>query len=164
MPGPPFPATHAAMTVRRLHPPIRHEPDPDHPGWMTWDLKTDDFRFNATLGKLLVRPEGEGRARCRMFPDVAQSNLGDIVHGGAILTFVDMAMFAGGYAAGANLGPSVTLDLSAQFLSGAKLGLPLDCSVEILRESKRLAVMRGLVEQEGEIVASWSGTLRKLSR
>jgi acyl-coenzyme A thioesterase PaaI-like protein len=75
-----------------------------------------------------------------------------------------MAMFAGGYAAGASLGPSVTLDLSAQFLSGAKLGLPLDCSVELLRESKRLAVMRGLVEQEGEIVASWSGTLRKLSR
>jgi acyl-coenzyme A thioesterase PaaI-like protein len=152
------------MTERRLHPLIRHQPDPEHPGWWTWDLTTDDNRFNATLGKLLVRGEGEGKARCRMFPDIAQSNLGDIVHGGAILTFVDMAMFAGGYAAGATLGPSVTLDLSAQFLAGAKLGLPLDCSVEILRESKRLAVMRGLVEQEGVIVASWSGTLRKLSR
>jgi acyl-coenzyme A thioesterase PaaI-like protein len=34
-----------------------------------------------------------------MFPDVRQSNLGNVVHGGAILTFVDMAMFAGGYAA-----------------------------------------------------------------
>ncbi len=131
---------------------------------MTWDLTSDDFRFNAAIGKLLVRGEGERRALCRMFPDVAQSNLGNIVHGGAILTFIDMAMFAGGYAAGACLGPSVTLDLSAQFLSGAKLGLPLDCAVEILRESKRLAVMRGLVEQEGDVVASWSGTLRKLSR
>jgi acyl-coenzyme A thioesterase PaaI-like protein len=148
----------------RLHPLIRHEPDPDHPGWWTWDLPTGDDRFNATLGKLLVRGEGEGRSRCRMFPDVGQSNLGNIVHGGAILTFIDMAMFAGGYAAGATLGPSVTLDLSAQFLSAAKLGLPLDCSVELLRESKRLAVMRGLVEQQGELVASWSGTLRKLSR
>lgn len=131
---------------------------------MTWDLTTGEDRFNATIGKLLVRGEGEGKARCRMFPGPAQSNLGDIVHGGAILTFVDMAMFAGGYAAGASLGPSVTLDLSAQFLSGAKLSLPLDCSVELLRESRRLAVMRGLVEQEGEIIASWSGTLRKLSR
>jgi hypothetical protein len=27
-----------------------------------------------------------------------------------------------------------------------------------------MAVMRGLVEQEGETVAAWSGTLRKLSR
>ena len=152
------------MTERRLHPLIRHEPDPGHPGWWTWDLPSGADRFNATLGKLLVRGEGEGKARCRMFPGVAQSNLGNIVHGGAILTFIDMAMFAGGYSAGATLGPSVTLDLSAQFLSAAKLGLPLDCSVELLRESKRLAVMRGLVEQEGEMVASWSGTLRKLAR
>ncbi len=150
------------MIERRLHPLIRHQPDPDHPGWWTWDLPSDDTRFNATLGKLLVRGEGEGRARCRMFPDVAQSNLGNIVHGGAILTFIDMAMFAGGYAAGGDLGPSVTLDLSAHFLSAAKLAIPLDATVELLRESRRLAVMRGLVEQEGGIVASWSGTLRKL--
>jgi uncharacterized protein (TIGR00369 family) len=145
-----------------LHPLIRHEPDPDHPGWWTWDLP--EARYHATLGKLLVRGEGKGRARCRMFPDVAHSNLGNVVHGGAILTFIDMTMFAGGYAAGAALGPSVTLDLSAQFLSAAELGLPLDATVELLRESKRLAVMRGLVEQEERIVASWSGTLRKIAR
>ena len=147
----------------RLHPLIRHEPDPDHPGWWTWDLAEGE-RYNATIGKLLVRREGEGRARCRMFPDIRHSNLGNIVHGGAILTFIDMAMFAGGFMAGASLGPSVTLDLSAQFLSGARLGVPLDASVEILRESPKLAVMRGLVEQEEEKVASWSGTLRKLNR
>jgi acyl-coenzyme A thioesterase PaaI-like protein len=149
---------------RRLHPRIRHEPDPDHPGWWTWDLSDQQDRYNSTIGKLLVRSEGEGRARCRMFPDIAHSNLGNIVHGGAILTFVDMAMFAGGYMAGAALGPSVTLDLSAHFLAGAKLGVPLDSTVELLRESKRLAVLRGIVEQDGESVASWSGTLRKLNR
>ena len=151
------------MTERPLHPLIRHEPDPDHAGWMTWELQSDDVRFNATLGKLLVRGEGDRKARCRMFPGVAQSNFGNIVHGGAILTFIDMAMFAGGFMAGAALGPSVTLDLSAQFLTGAKLGAPLDCSVELLRESRNMAVMRGLVEQDGVTVAAWSGTLRKLS-
>ncbi|MFN3388294.1 MAG: PaaI family thioesterase [Allosphingosinicella sp.] len=146
-----------------LHPAIRHEPDPDHPGWWTWDLP-GEARYNATLGKLLVRAEGEGRARCRMFPDKAQSNLGEAVHGGAILTFIDMAMFAGGHAAGVDLGPSVTLDLSAQFLSPARLGVPLEASLEVLRESRKMVVMRGLVEQEGEKVAAWSGTLRKLAR
>jgi uncharacterized protein (TIGR00369 family) len=150
------------MPERRLHPLIRHAPDPENPGWWTWDLP-DDRRYNATLGKLLVRGEGEGRARCRMFPDERQANLGDVVHGGAILTFIDMAMFAGGYAAGAAVGPAVTLDLSAQFLAAARLGAPLDCAVEVLRESRNLAVMRGLVEQEGRTVAAWSGTLRKLS-
>ena len=148
---------------RSLHPLIRHEPDPGHPGWWSWELPADD-RFNASIGKLLVRADGDGRAVCRIFPDKRQSNLGDVVHGGAILTFIDMAMFAGGHAAGADLGPSVTLDLSAQFLSPAELGAPLDCAVEILRESKRMAAMRGLVEQDGRKVAAWSGTLRKLSR
>ena len=163
LPAPPFPATHAVMTERRLHPRIRHEPAPEHPGWWTWDLSDQQDRYNRTIGTLLVRSEEAGRARCRMFPGVEHSNLGNIVHGGAILTFIDMAMFAGGYMAGADLGPSVTLDLAAQFLTAAKLGAPLDCSVELLRESRNMAVMRGLVEQEGEIVAAWSGTLRKLS-
>ena len=145
-----------------LHPLIRHEPDPEHPGWWTWDLPPDE-RYNATIGKLLVRGEGRGLARCRMFPDKKQSNLGEVVHGGAILTFIDMAMFAGGHAAGAALGPAVTLDLSAHFLSAARLGVPIDATVELLRESKRLVAMRGLVEQAGGTVASWTGTLRKLS-
>jgi acyl-coenzyme A thioesterase PaaI-like protein len=143
-----------------LHPLIRHEPDPDHPGWWTWDV-TGPERYNTTIGKLLVRGEGPGRARCRMFPDTLQSNLGNVVHGGAILTFVDMALFAGGKLCGIDIAYSVTLDLSAQFLAPAELGRPLDCSVELLRETKRLAFIRGLVEQEEVIVASWSGTLRK---
>ena len=151
------------MTERPLHPLIRHEPDPDHPGWWTWDLPADD-RYNATIGKLLVRGEGERRARCRIFPGKLQSNLGDVAHGGAILTFIDMAMFAGGHAAGCTIGPAVTQDLACQFLSAARLGVPLDCAVEVLRESKRLVSLRGLCEQEGETVASWTGTLRKLSR
>jgi uncharacterized protein (TIGR00369 family) len=146
--------------MHTIHPRIRHEPDPEHPGWWTWEIEEED-RFNATIGKLLVRADGEKRARCRMFPGLRQSNLGNVAHGGAILTFIDMAMFAGGHLAGADIAYSVTLDLSAQFLSPARLGVPLDATVELLRETKRLAFMRGLVVQGEETVASWSGTLRK---
>ncbi len=143
-----------------MHPLIRHQPDPDHPGWLTWDV-TGPERYNSTIGKLLVRAEGPGRGRCRIFPDTLQTNLGNVVHGGAILTFIDMALFAGGTLAGLDISHSVTLDLSAQFLAPGQPGRPLDCSVELLRETKRLAFMRGLVEQEETIVAAWSGTLRK---
>ena len=96
-----------------------------------------------------------------MFLERPHGNLGDVAHGGAILTFIDMALFAGGYAAGADIAYSVTLDLSTQFLSPGRLGAPLDCTVELLRETKRLAFMRGLVLQGEDTVASWSGTLRK---
>ncbi len=157
LPASSFPATHAGMDV---HPLIRHQPDPNHPGWWSWDL-ADETRFNATIGKLLVRADGPGRAVCRMFPERRHSNLAEVVHGGAILTFIDMAMFGGGHVAGAAIAYSVTLDLSAQFLSPGRLGEPLDCSVELLRETGRLAFMRGLVVQGDEKVAAWSGTLRK---
>jgi uncharacterized protein (TIGR00369 family) len=153
------------MTVSKVdvHPLIRHEPDPDHPGWWSWDL-VDETKFNGVIGKLLVRPGEPGRATCRMFPEEHHANLGDMIHGGAILTFIDMALFAGGRLAGANVIRAVTLDLSTRFLSPGRIGVPLDAEVELLRETKRLAFFAGKVVQEGELVAAFSGALRKSSR
>ena len=146
-----------------VHPLIRHAPDPEHPGWWTWDLP-DDKRFHSVIGKLLVREEGPGRAACRMFPEERHSNLGDMVHGGAILTFIDMALFAGGRMAGADVNRAVTLDLSTRFLSPGRIGVPLDAEVELLRETGRLIFLDGRVTQEGELVASFTGALRKAAQ
>jgi acyl-coenzyme A thioesterase PaaI-like protein len=146
-----------------VHPLIRHAPDPDHPGWWTWEVSAQD-RFNGVIGKLLVREDGPGRATCRMFPEERHANLGNMVHGGALLTFIDMALFAGGRLAGANVIRAVTLDLSTRFLSRGRIGVPLDAEVELLRETKRLVFLAGKVFQEGELVASFSGALRKSSQ
>jgi acyl-coenzyme A thioesterase PaaI-like protein len=126
-------------------------------------VKVDD-RFNRVLGKLLVRESGPGRGLCRMFPDRSHSNLGDMIHGGAILTFIDMALFAGGRMAGADVIRAVTLDLSTRFLSPGRIGVPLDAEVELLKETGRLVFLDGRVTQEGELVASFTGALRKASR
>lgn len=143
---------------------IRNEPDPAHEGWWTWDLP-DESRYNASIGKLIVRPEGPGKARCRIWPARAQSNIADVVHGGAIMTFIDMVLFAGGSMAGlGDVTFGVTLDCQVQFIAPARLGMPLDASVELLKETKRLAFLRGLVEQDGATIAAFSGTLRKPSR
>ena len=148
-----------------VHPLIRHEPDPDHPGWWTWEVGTGPpDRFNTTIGKLLVRADGPGRATCRMFPEERHSNLGNMVHGGAILTFIDMAFFAGGRLAGAEVMRAVTLDCSVRFLSPGRIGIPLDAEVELLRETKRLVFFAGKVVQDGELVASFNGALRKMAR
>jgi uncharacterized protein (TIGR00369 family) len=143
-----------------IHPLVRHELAPDHPGWWTWDLP-DDERFHQVIGRLLVRADGPGRAICRMFPEERHANLGGIVHGGAILTFVDMALFAGGTLAGASVARAVTLDCNARFLSPGRIGVPLDAEVELLRDTKRLVFLQGRVVQEGELVAVFSGTLHK---
>jgi uncharacterized protein (TIGR00369 family) len=143
-----------------MHPAIRHEPDPAYPGWWTWDIAAED-RFNTVIGKLLVRAEGPGKARCRMFPQARHANLGDVVHGGALMTFIDMALFAGGTLAGGDVAFAVTLDCSTQFLAPAQIGIPLEAEVELLRETGRLAFLRGRLLQEDELVAAFSGTLRK---
>ncbi|TFI58855.1 PaaI family thioesterase [Sphingomonas parva] len=144
----------------RIHPQIRHAPDPDHPGWSTWDLPGDG-RFASTVGKLLVRAEAPARARVRMFPGEAHTNLSGAMHGGAVMTFIDMAFFAGGALAGADVAFAVTLDCETRFLAPGKPGTPLDAEVEILRETGRLVFLRGLLVQDGAAIASFSGTLRK---
>ena len=143
-----------------IHPAIRHEPAPDHPDWLTWDV-TGPERFNNSIGRLLVRRGEDGRGWCRMFPAQAHSNLGNKVHGGALMTFIDMALYAGGAMAGANVAMAVTLDCSVQFLDAGELGEPLDAEVELLRETGRLVFIRGRLLQGERLVASFSASLRK---
>ncbi|HOB13579.1 MAG TPA: PaaI family thioesterase [Novosphingobium sp.] len=145
-----------------------YEPDPANPGWHRWEL-ADQARFNAqTMGAMLVRAEGDGLCRLRMFPELKHSNLLDMVHGAVTLALIDISLFAAmrtlldGDAAG-----SVTLELSSQFVGAGRLDAPLDALVEVMRETGRLVFMRGTVVQgtdDSHLVATFSGIVRKPSR
>lgn len=129
-------------------------------GWTTWQLK-DTTRFNASLGPVVVRLDGD-KARVRMFPEREHSNLQDIVHGAVTLALIDVGLFAAAHLFGVlGAGPSVTLDLSTQFIGPGHLGLPLDAEFELLRETRRLVFLRGLVHQDEHKVAAFAGTIRK---
>jgi uncharacterized protein (TIGR00369 family) len=106
-----------------------------------------------------------GIARVRMTPERRHSNLRDNVHGGALLAFMDVSLFAAGRAFGClSAGGAVTLDLSAQFIGGGVIGEPLEAHIELLRETSRMLFLRGLIVQEGlPTIASFTGTLRKSS-
>ncbi|WP_163958971.1 PaaI family thioesterase [Sphingomonas insulae] len=140
-----------------------YEDDPDLPGWKLWQFR-DATRYNAFLEPLHVRVEGDV-ARVRMMPRHAHSNLRDAVHGGALLGFMDVALFAAvrGFGILGAVG-AVTLDLSAQFVGGGAIGVPLEARIELLRETGRLLFLRGLVVQDAmPTVASFTATLRKSS-
>ncbi|QDX26262.1 PaaI family thioesterase [Sphingomonas suaedae] len=137
-------------------------PDPDHSGWMRWELR-DPTRFNAFLGPILTRLEGD-KALVRMATERRHSNLADSTHGGALLGFMDAALFAAARTFGVlSAGGAVTLDLSAQFIGTSRIGEPIVAEVELLRETGRMLFMRGLVKQDDAILASFSGTVRKSS-
>jgi uncharacterized protein (TIGR00369 family) len=142
---------------------FRYEDDPDAPGWKRWQFR-DSTRFNAFLEPLLVKVE-DGVARVRMMPRHEHSNMRNDVHGGALLGFMDVALFAGARGLGVLVaGGAVTLDLSAQFIGGGRIGESLEARVELLRETTRMLFMRGLIVQEGQpVIASFTGTLRKSS-
>lgn len=142
-----------------------HGPDPDNPGWTIWDID-DQNRFNPqVMGRMIVRPEGDNGARLRMVePKHLHANLHGGLHGGVTLALVDIAMFATLYvASGGDAAGSVTLDLNCQFIGPGSLDRPVDVVSEVLRETRRLAFVRGIVEQGDTLVASYSGTLRKPS-
>ncbi len=145
-------------------PPFTYQESPDHPGWMTWAL-SDPTRFNSLFGPFLLKVEGH-IARVRMTPQHQHSNLSNKVHGGALLGFVDMALFAAARGFGLiEAGTAVTLDLSTQFIGRGIIGQPIEAQVELLRETGRLLFLRGLIVQgEGadqEKILAFSGTIRK---
>jgi uncharacterized protein (TIGR00369 family) len=137
-------------------------PDPENPGWLTWNL-LDESRFNGQiLGKMIVRLDDDGKARTRMFPEHRHTNLMDNLHGGITLSLIDVALFSSSRMYGLiDAGTAVTLDLSVQFIGAGRPHVPLDAVTELLKETRRLLFLRGVVEQEGEMVAAFSGTIRK---
>jgi acyl-coenzyme A thioesterase PaaI-like protein len=137
-------------------------PDPENPGWFRWQM-TDPTRYNGTvLGKLIARKHGDGKALLRMFPEHRHSNLGNNIHGGTILGFIDVALFGAARMFGLiEAGTAVTLDLSTQFIGAGVIDVAMDAEVELLKETGRLLFMRGIVSQGESRIAAFSGTIRK---
>ena len=148
---------------------IHYQPDPDNPGWHTWNI-VDPSRYNGqVLQPLIVRREqaadGTAMVRLRMQPRQKHANLLDGVHGGVTLGLCDVVLFAAiRILLDLDSSGAVTLDMSTQFLAAGKIGTPLDATAEILRETGRLVFLRGMIEQDGNRIAAFSATVRKASR
>ena len=125
----------------------------------------DEGRFNqAVLGTLLVRIDDDGRARVRMFPKPTHRNVQDAVHGGVTLAFIDVAMFGGGgLLTDQRVARGLTVEVSTQFLGPGDAERPLDALVEVVKETGRMVFLRGTIEQDDDMVAAFSGILRKAS-
>ena len=135
--------------------------DADHPGWYSWG----DFppsSFAAATGRLLFKPDGERRGIVRMFPTEKHMNMGRSIHGGAVMSFIDMAMFAGGRCAGMGQGHYVTLDLTTHFVARGQVGIPLDAYVEVVKQTRSHVFMQGVVRQGDQACYSFTGTLKRI--
>ena len=144
-----------------------HGPDPDNPGWNHWNLRDETLFNGVVMGKLITRreagPAGD-RCRLRMFPRRHHQNLQGIIHGAITLSLIDISLFTTMHVLGnGNAGPSVTLELSTQFIGGGDPARPLDAVTEIMRETGKLVFVRGDIMQDNDRVAGFSGIIRKFS-
>ena len=135
---------------------------PEHPGWHEWRVPG---AFNLeVVGLLLVRDEGGGTARTRIFPAPQMGNVHGAIHGGIISAFADASLFAGpGVLTRQDLAASVTVELSVQFTGSGSMAEPLDALVTILRETGRMIFVQGRIVQGDEAIAGFSGIIRKIA-
>jgi uncharacterized protein (TIGR00369 family) len=96
----------------------------------------------------------------------AQEHLGNdnlgIVHGGAIMTFADMALgVATAYAIGGKE-HFVTAQMQVYFTAAAQVGDFVTCHPEVIRKTSSMVFVRGLIEAGGRTVASADGIFKLL--
>jgi len=135
----------------------------DHPGWYSWNLPVDGL-YNSFLGDILVRrdPDDAQQALVRMAPEKRHSNLAGHVHGGTMMGFIDISLFAAMRVLRNRPGElAVTLDCQVQFLGAARVDEPLEAQLEVTRETGRFMFMRGLVKQGADTMSSFTAVIKK---
>lgn len=128
-------------------------------------------RYSAALGPSWVRDAGGSAVEVGL---EAQEHLGNdnfgIVHGGALMTFADMALGCGvGYAirdgrplSDAESSHFVTVQLQVQFVSAAQVGSFLIARPELVRRTSSLVFVRGLIVAGERTVCSADGIFKLL--
>lgn len=136
-------------------------------GWR----RVPTVRYSAALGPIWIRAAGEGGVEVALDAQehLANDNLG-IVHGGAIMTFADIALGCGVGHALRNGGEVhdlegslfVTVQLQVQFVAAGSVGGLIIARPEVVRKTRSMVFMRGLILSGDTTVASADGIFKLL--
>jgi uncharacterized protein (TIGR00369 family) len=109
-----------------------------------------------------VFEEGKpGFKRFAFLVDERHVNKRGVVHGGMMLTFADAAL---GQAVWdfTDRAPSVTMNMQAQFIDGARLGELVEVRPELVRKTRALVFMRGDFTAGGRVLMTISSVWKLL--
>jgi uncharacterized protein (TIGR00369 family) len=127
-------------------------------GWLTWGAGGDPFE--TALGPFCFRID-DGEVRCAFQPRREHLNGGGAVHGGALMSFADFSLFCIAYNTLANT-PAVTLTFASEFIRAGALEGLIEARGEVLRQTRSIVFVRGLVTQVSRPLLAFSGTLKKI--
>ena len=128
-------------------------------GWLTWDLKGT---FDQTVGPFYFRIEEDGRARSAFRAEPHHMNAGGRMHGGALMTFADIALFQTAYNEMEGR-KGVTIQLESNFIDGAYVGELVEATGEVVRAGGSLVFVRGQITASGRTLMTYSGIIRRFT-
>lgn len=124
-----------------------------------WRFSTRDT-FDEIMGPFFFRRGDDGRARCAFRAQQKHMNAGGRMHGGALMTFADIALFMIAYETMEGH-RGVTVQLDSTFLDGAKVGDLVEASGEVTRAGRSLVFVRGQITTGDRLLFTFSGVIRK---
>ncbi|MCB2060836.1 MAG: PaaI family thioesterase [Novosphingobium sp.] len=109
--------------------------------------------FSLVIGSTWITGEPGNRTVGLIADPVAVNENIGIVHGGALMTFADVALGAGvadviGHA------NCATAQLQFQFASAARAGSFITCNPEVVRKTSQLVFIRGLIEADSRTIGA----------
>jgi uncharacterized protein (TIGR00369 family) len=128
-------------------------------GWYHWNH--DPFETNS--GPYFMRREDDGSYLSAFRAEEKHMNGAGSIHGGCLMTFADFALFA---IATDEMRDQmgVTMNLSSDFLGGAKVGTLMEARGEVTRGGGKTIFIRGMITGDGAPVLSFTGIIRKFSK
>lgn len=132
----------------------------DEGEWKGWTEFTSD-PFEKLAGPFFHRRRQDGSILCAMRVADKHLNGGDFIHGGALMTFADYCLFA---IAQDELhdAPAVTATFNSEFVAAVPSGAIIECTGEVIRSTRHLIFVRGLMKSAGSAVFAFSGTLKRI--
>jgi uncharacterized protein (TIGR00369 family) len=128
-------------------------------GWLTWGAGQDPFE--TLVGPLVFRTDPDGTARAAFLPERKHLNGGGAIHGGALMSFADFALF--GLAHEELRGAfAVTVTFNAEFVGAGVAGEIVEAVGRVVKQTKSLVFVQGMLQQGGHPILAFSGTLKKI--
>ena len=126
-------------------------------GWSTWP--NEPFEHD-TAGPFYLKEDSDGKMVAAFRAQRKHMNAGGVVHGGALMTFADFALFALAHNS-ENDGYGVTVAFTSEFLSGALDGELIEARGEVMGGGRSITFVRGVITGDGRPVLNFSGTIKK---
>ncbi len=128
--------------------------------WRGWRIWSPD-PFELLSGPFYARERDDGAMICAFQAEAKHMNTGGFMHGGALLTFADYALFCIAHRELVGVG-SVTASLNGEFVDAAREGDRIEAAGEVVRAGASLVFVRGLVSTAGRPLLNFSAIVKKV--